>query len=332
MLAIRSASATSMCSLSASCKRRRRVHASAGDLGLRRFFLAPTEEHEAVALVAHRAVKIGHGKVLAVDAAEIGRATAAGKKAAGVAIEKESEREETEDHDQHSLRLAAKKGHHNRPVMMRARGRVDKLGMQSCAQQRQRIAKEMHLLKICAAALLTAGLLLSPARADSAFQARAVAEGVLSPHVKGKLIWVRSLIGTGVDHRRWSFLYFDPYADENGRLVVVRDGAVVKVDQGFVELDHLRMLSYKESEILPQSELKLDSDAALAAVLTAGQIQNVRLTTVHYKLEMSDENQVPIWSLTLFAELNHNEVEIGHARVSALTGQVFDLKIDHERL
>jgi hypothetical protein len=190
----------------------------------------------------------------------------------------------------------------------------------------------MHLPKFCAAVLLAAGLLFAPAHADTAFQARAVAENVLSPHVKGRLIWIRSLIGTGVDHRRWSFLYFDPYADENGRLVVVRDGAVVKVDQGFVELDHLRMLSYKESEILPQAGLKLDSDAALAAVLTAGNIQNVPLSTVHYKLEMSDENQVPVWSLTLFTLLNHNELEFGHARVSALTGQVFELKIDHERL
>ncbi len=190
----------------------------------------------------------------------------------------------------------------------------------------------MHPLKFCTAALLAVVLLFAPARADSAFQSRAIAETVLSPHVKGKLIWIRSLIGTGVEHRRWSYLYFDPYASENGRLVVVQDGAVIKIDQGFVELDHMRMLSYKESEILLQSELKLDSDAALAAVLTAGNIQGVPLTTVHYKLEMSDENQVPIWSLTLFSELNHNEVEIGHARVSAMTGQVFDLKIDHKRL
>jgi hypothetical protein len=190
----------------------------------------------------------------------------------------------------------------------------------------------MQFLKFCAAAILTAGLLFSPARADTAFQARAVAENVLSPHVKGKLIWIRSLIGSGVDHRRWSFLYYDPYADENGRLVVVRDGSVVKIDQGFVELDHFRMLSYKESEILPQDQLKLDSDAALAAVLAAGHIENVPLTTVHYKLEWSTENQVPVWSLTLFADLNHNEVEVGHARISAMTGQVFDLKIDHERL
>lgn len=190
----------------------------------------------------------------------------------------------------------------------------------------------MQLIKLCATALLAVGLLFSPARADTAFQARTVAESVLSPQVKGKLIWIRSLIGSGVDHRRWSFLYYDPYAKENGRLVVVRDGAVAKIDQGFVELDHFRMLSYKESEILPPDQLKLDSDAALHAVLAAGRVENVRLTTVHYKLEMSDENQVPVWSLTLFTDLNHNELEFGHARVSALTGQVFDLKIDHERL
>jgi len=113
---------------------------------------------------------------------------------------------------------------------------------------------------------------------------------------------------------------------------VVRDGAVSKVDQGLVELDHFRMLSYKESEILPEDQLKLDSDAALAAVQAAGHIENVPLTTVHYKLEMSDENQVPVWSLTLFCPRNGDEIEFAHARVSAMTGQVFDLKVDHQRI
>jgi len=216
--------------------------------------------------------------------------------------------------------------------MMRAESPDDKPGMQSCAEERQRLLMGMRTISFCAAVLLALGLLLSPARGDTAFQARGVAENVLSPHVKGKLIWIRSLIGSGLDHRRWSFLYFDPYADENGRLVVVRDGAVSKVDQGLVELDHFRMLSYKESEILPEDQLKLDSDAALAAVQAAGHIENVPLTTVHYKLEMSDENQVPVWSLTLFCPRNGDEIEFAHARVSAMTGQVFDLKVDHQRI
>lgn len=175
-------------------------------------------------------------------------------------------------------------------------------------------------------------MIFSPVRGDTAFQERQTAETVLSPHVKGKLIWVRSLIGAGTEHRRWSFLYYDPYADSNGRLVVVRDGAVLKVDQGMVELDHIRMLSYKESEILPQEQLKLDSDAALQALQAAGHIETVPLTTVHYKLEMNSENQVPTWSLTLFCPRNGDEIEFAHGRVSALTGQVFDLKVDHKRI
>ncbi len=183
-----------------------------------------------------------------------------------------------------------------------------------------------------AAAFLAAGLLFSPARADTAFQERQAAEGVLSPHVKGKLIWIRSLIGSGVDHRRWSYLFYDPYADSNGRLVVVRDGQVLKVDQGLVELDHLRVLAYKESEILPQDQLKLDSDAAVQALQAAGHIENVPLTTVHSKLEMNSENQVPTWSLTLYCPRNGDEIEFAHGTVSALTGQVFNLKIDHKRI
>jgi hypothetical protein len=191
---------------------------------------------------------------------------------------------------------------------------------------------DMRTILLGAAAFLAAGLLFSTARGDTAFQERQVAETVLSPHVKGKLIWIRSLIGAGTDHRRWSFLYYDPYADSNGRLVVVRDGSILKVDQGLVELDHMRMLSYKESEILPQEQLKLDSDAALQALQAAGHIENVPLTTVHYKLEMNDENQVPTWSLTLFCPRNGDEIEFAHGRVSAMTGQVFDLKVDHKRI
>ncbi len=183
-----------------------------------------------------------------------------------------------------------------------------------------------------ATAFLAAGLLFSVARGDTAFQERQVAEGVLSPHVKGKLIWIRSLIGAGTDHRRWSFLFYDPYADSNGRLVVVRDGAILKVDQGLVELDHLRVMAYKESEILPQQQLKLDSDAAVQALQAAGHIENVPLTTVHSKLEMNTENQVPTWWITLFCPRNGDEIEFAHGTVSALTGQVFDLKVDHKRI
>jgi hypothetical protein len=190
----------------------------------------------------------------------------------------------------------------------------------------------MHLTKLCAAVLLATGFLSSPARADTAFQNLAVADAVVSSHVHGKLIWIRSLIGKGVERRRWSYLFFDPYADSNGRLVVVVNGAVTKVAQGFVELDHFRTLSYKESEVLPKDGLKIDSDRALTLVQTAGHIQNVPLTTVHYTLEMSSQNMVPVWSLTLYCPRNGDEIECGHARVSAATGQIFDLKIDHERL
>jgi hypothetical protein len=190
----------------------------------------------------------------------------------------------------------------------------------------------MQMIKLCVAMLFATGLLSSASAASTAFQNLAVADAVVSTHVHGKLIWIRSLTGKGVDRRRWSYLFYDPYADSNGRLVVVVNGAVTKVDQGFVELDHFRMLPYKESEILPKSELKIDSDRALAEVQQAGHIENVPLTTVHYTLEMSDENAVPVWSLTIYCPRNGDEIECGHARVSADTGQIFELKIDHARL
>ena len=216
--------------------------------------------------------------------------------------------------------------------MMRTERPDDKPVMQSCARRQQRLAREMQTIKFCAALLFAAGLFSCPVKAGTAFQDLPTAEGVVSEHVKGKLVWIRSLKNTGVARRRWSYLFFDPYAKSNGRLVVVRNGAVSKIDQGFVELDHARLLSYKEDEVMPKNELKLDSDKALAAVQTAGHIESVPLSTVHYTLEMNDDNNVPVWYLTLYCILNDNEVECGHARVSAATGQIFELKIDHQRL
>ena len=190
----------------------------------------------------------------------------------------------------------------------------------------------MRINPWCMATLLAIGLTFSPARASTAFQSQPIADNVVSPHVKGRLIWIRSLTGQGVDRHRWAYLYFDPFADSNGRLVVVRDGAVTKIDQGLVELDHFRVLPYEESEIMPAAQLKLDSAQALQAMQAAGHIENVPLTTVHYSLEMSDENNVPVWKMTLYCPRGDDEIEFAHAAVSALTGQVFDLKVDHERL
>jgi hypothetical protein len=190
----------------------------------------------------------------------------------------------------------------------------------------------MKLKRFASAAILGLGLLSSHAWAGTGFQMEAVAEKVVSPSVRGKLIWARATEGKGIDPYKWSFLFYDPYADENGRHIVVINGAVTQIEQGFVELDHARLLSYKPSEIMPVSKLKFDSDRALAAIQAAANIQNVPLSTVHYELKQSEDNGVPVWEISLYATQGKNENKFCTARISAFTGQIFSLDVERNKI
>jgi hypothetical protein len=189
----------------------------------------------------------------------------------------------------------------------------------------------MILKRFVAAAVLGLGLFASHASAGTGFQMAAVAETVVSPSVRGKLIWARATEGKGVNPYKWSFLFYDPYAEENGRHIVVINGAVTQIEQGFVELDHARFLSYKRSEIIPAAKLKVDSDSALAKVQAAGHIERVQLSSVHYELNLSGENDVPVWKLTLYATQGKTAHPFCTARVSAYTGQIFSLDVDRDK-
>jgi hypothetical protein len=190
----------------------------------------------------------------------------------------------------------------------------------------------MKLKRCVGAAILGLVLLIHPAWAGTGFQMEAVAAKVVSPSVRGKLIWARATEGPGVDPSKWSFLFYDPYADENGRHIVVINGGVTQIEQGFVELDHARLLSYKPSEIMPAAKLKFDSDRALAAVLAVANIENVHLSTVHYELSQSQDNDVPVWKITIYRMWHANEARLCTARVSAFTGQIFSLDVDRSKI
>lgn len=166
----------------------------------------------------------------------------------------------------------------------------------------------------------------------TAFEARQIAEKMLSDQARGKLIKVVGPASAGVAPESWRFIYYDPFGNQNGRLVVVTGKAVTETRDGYVELDQVRLAAYKEDEIIPAGELKIDSDKALAAVQKAALLQSIKLSSVKYELKKGGGNVVPVWTLTLYADVRGDNKEIGTAKLSAETGQIFDLKIDNKKL
>jgi len=80
---------------------------------------------ERIACIVHGVVKIGHGKILTVDPTEIiACMTGSGREqVARVSVEKKSEADNAQDNHQNSLRLAAKKLHHNAATLLKTTGR-----------------------------------------------------------------------------------------------------------------------------------------------------------------------------------------------------------------
>jgi hypothetical protein len=168
--------------------------------------------------------------------------------------------------------------------------------------------------------------------AVTAFEARQIAEKMLNDQSRGKLIKIVGPKGEGTTPESWRFIFYDPFANQNGRLIVVTGKGVTEIRDGYVELDAVRLASYKEDEILSPNEVKIDSDKALALVQKASLLQSVKLSAVKYELKKTDSNVVPIWILTLYADVKGQNTEIGTAKLSAENGQIFDLKIDNKKL
>lgn len=187
--------------------------------------------------------------------------------------------------------------------------------------------KKIVLALSCVTLLATA----ATGFAATAFEARQIAEKMLSDQARGKLIKVVAPKGESVTPDSWRFIFYDPFGNQNGRLVVVSGKAVTEIRDGYIELDEVRLAAYKEDEIMPNSELKIDSDKALAFVQKAALMQTVKLSAVQYELKKNKGNVVPVWNLTLYADVKGKSTEIGTAKLSAENGQIFDLKIDNQK-
>jgi hypothetical protein len=167
----------------------------------------------------------------------------------------------------------------------------------------------------------------------TAFQAEPYAEKMLSDQARGKLVKIVGIRGAGIEPVSWKFLSYDPYASQNGRVVTITGKAVTEIRDGYSELDNLRLAAYKEDEIIPKDQLKVDSDKAFKVVQNSAQLSKVKITSVQYVLEKSSGGAVtPVWKLTLYADVKGHEAEIGNAKISAETGQIYELKVDQKKL
>jgi hypothetical protein len=167
----------------------------------------------------------------------------------------------------------------------------------------------------------------------SAFEARGIANKQLNEKVRDKVIQIfGAQSGVGLYPVSWKILFWDATAAQNGRSVTVKDGAISEIKDGYTQLEQMRLAAYKQEEVIDIKLLKWDSSSALDKVMKMPVLKEVKLSSVEFLLTKGDGAVQPIWNLKLFADNAGEKVEIGQVRMSAESGEVFEIKLQLEKL
>lgn len=173
-------------------------------------------------------------------------------------------------------------------------------------------------------------------QAVTAFKARDIARREVNNVAKDKLIEIFGPKSSGsISPLEWHVLFYDPYAKQDGRLVKVVGDGVIGIEQGYTQLDQLRLAAYKLEEVINPRSLKIDSDRVINALSRSTPLRRVKISAMEMRLRKPDKGDVPaLWYVTLFARnpRTSKEVKLGTARVSSATGQIFEMELDLKKL
>ncbi len=167
---------------------------------------------------------------------------------------------------------------------------------------------------------------------QTAFQAKRIAERSVPPTVVNNVLQIygeRNKLT--IAPRTWKILFWDPSAEQNVRSVTVTDDRVVEVKAGYVELDKLRLAAYKMDETIIAGSLMVDSNQALEKVRATMQLQNITLSSVEYWLKKEKDHTYASWKLILYVAQGGEEVELGHASISAQTGELLECVLKRDK-
>lgn len=188
------------------------------------------------------------------------------------------------------------------------------------------------------ASLLLAGApLAQAANGVSAFGAQKIASREVNDVAKKSLVQIRGKKGTvGVLPIEWEVLFYDPYAEQNGTKVTVAGNTITRIEQGYTQMDRVRLAAYKMDEVIEPAKLRKDSSDVLDILKRSSQLTDVKVTSI--ELWLLKEGKGPtapaIWRTKLWAQEQgkDTETEIGSARVNAETGQIVELKLNLKKI
>lgn len=160
----------------------------------------------------------------------------------------------------------------------------------------------------------------------SAMKAVELAGKQVSPEARKSLLAIRGVKSNlSQSPTEWYIWFYDNTAMQEGKRVRVAGGSVVEIKEGYTELDRMRMAAYKPDETIRQELFKVDSDEVLSRISHHPNLKGLKISSLSYDLRKAKGNVSPVWAVTIYIEKNATEKEFGTAKISAETGQIFDI-------
>lgn len=188
-------------------------------------------------------------------------------------------------------------------------------------------------------ALLALLLTASAASAQhiSAFAAQKIAAREVNDIAKKSLVQIHGpKSSVGVLPIEWQVLFYDPYAEQNVTKVTVAGNTITRIEQGYVQMDRMRLAAFKQEEVLSPTQLRKDSNEILAILQRSTELKNVKISSIALSLMKQGKGPTApgVWHARLWAfpQGSDREVEFGRARVNAESGQILELKYDLKKL
>ena len=171
----------------------------------------------------------------------------------------------------------------------------------------------------------------------SAFTAQKIATREVNDIAKKSLVQIHGAKSSvGVLPVEWQILFYDPYAEQNVTKVTVAGNTITRIEQGYVQMDRVRLAAFKQEEILTPNQLRKDSNEILQILQRSTELNSVKISSIALSLMKQGKGPLApgVWHARLWAirQGTDQEVEFGRARVNAESGQILELKYDLKKL
>jgi hypothetical protein len=171
-------------------------------------------------------------------------------------------------------------------------------------------------------------LLAAPPKTVTAMKAKQIASEVVDPATQQRVIAIqglRSMLSS--NPIEWLIWFYDPNALQNGRRVRVSGDQVTEIKEGFTEIGRARLFPYRMEEVIPSNRFQVDSDEALARVMSLGPLKGRKVTSSFWELKKAKGNVPPLWHIMLFTDIGGKEKLLAKVRISAEDGRLIELNL-----